>query len=204
MTDYSKYPICDCDIWVYLNHSDLITPVLNYYEKLLIPDMVRLEILSWKRNHTDKFKHIATSLEKYIEDGLIIILYHNEIFTQDELKIVNKTLRLLGMSEGVGVRERNKGEYVGAIYSDHLQVPFFTTNDSTFQPGGRGKKAFSDLKIKNWQNLLNEFVSDRKQRDELILTIKEISSQMQKDFEEVREKREMLTLIEQEQRRKVI
>ncbi len=46
--DYTKYPICDTDMWVYLYLSDFSNRIFQKYKKLIFADVVEQEILAWE------------------------------------------------------------------------------------------------------------------------------------------------------------
>jgi hypothetical protein len=154
MIDFTKYPICDTDVWVNICIGKVAHQVFDKYDKLLFADTVEIEILKW---HTDKkFSFIATDFDTYKENGSIFVIDHLVHLTGEERQILQTTLYELGFSHGFHIAQKNKGEFASAVYADHFGCTFMATNDHAFQPGGKGAQDFSGLEIKNW----NEVISD--------------------------------------------
>ena len=58
------------------------------------------------------------------------------------------------------MREKDKGEYVSAIYADYFKIPFMKSNDRAFAEGGKGKELFPKLLVKDWYKTTEELVAD--------------------------------------------
>ncbi|MCK6075378.1 hypothetical protein [Paenibacillus silvae] len=162
--DFSLYPICDTDIWVNLCLGDLLPRLFRKYQKLIIADVVEGEILAW--GNGGHFTFIAEEFKQHKNCGNIFVLEHEVHINPEDRTVLEQVLFDLGFKYDFknNPRETNKGEFVSAIYADHFQIPFMKTNDNAFQESGNGAKEFPDLIIKNWYEVIEELVSDPRER----------------------------------------
>jgi hypothetical protein len=202
MSEFSKYPFCDTDVWVFLVHCDIITDFLNFYEKILFSDTVEQEIMRWQKNNTE-FKNIADSFVSYKASGDIIIVDHRTHFTAEELISIKQTLKDLDFSFDILQGEKDKGEFVTALYAQHFGAPFLCSNDSTFKTGGRGKSIFFELIVKDHEAILNEFVTEYETRSQMRTTYKQLSADMRKDFKDTKLKNSLQFLQEKMNSRRI-
>jgi len=198
--DFSEYPICDTDMWVNICLGDLASRIFEKYGKIVFADVVEKEILEWEKN--EKFAWIASYFRRCKEDGLITVIYHDEHLDEEEREFLEGILRDLNFKYGFRDQphEKNKGEFVSAIYADHFGLPFMKTNDGAFQEGGDGKKDFPDLKIKNWYDIVEEFAVDFDEKVQIRNQVAEARKRMNYHYEQVKteKKKEELLLKLQE------
>lgn len=163
--EFKKYPICDADMWVNMCLSGFCNRVFVKYGKLIFADVVEQEILAWKI-HDDKYKRIATEFLDNKSKGKILVIHHSTHIDESSREILEHALIELDFQHGLinDPKENNKGEFVSALYADFFEIPFMKTNDSTFQEGGQGKKAFPDLLIKNWYELVEELAENQNEK----------------------------------------
>lgn len=155
---FNSYPICDTDIWVYLCLGDLVGRVLNKYKRLVVADVVEKEILQWK-GKDPKYEFIANDFINYKAEDYILVINHKTDINEEDRGILENTLSELSFMYGLedNPHEKNKGEFVSAIYADHFGIPLMQTNDGVFQEGGIGRRGFPDLDIQNWYHIVEEF-----------------------------------------------
>ena len=156
----NKYPICDADVWVYACFGDVVDRLFEIHNKIVVADVVEGEILKWKSN--DKFKYVANTYEYYKTRGRILVICHKEHIPLEHRKILEGMLTQFGFQNYFSnvPPEKDKGEYVSAIYADYFNISLFRTNDNLFAEGGRGRKDFPDLNIQNWYDTLRTLVPD--------------------------------------------
>ncbi len=198
-SDFSKYPICDTDMWVYIYLSDFLGRILIKYEKLVVADVVEQEILAWEENN-EKYKRIAVDFKEYKKDGLVLVIEHEVHIDKDDRDFLEQTLIDLHFSNGLKnqPKERNKGEYVSALYADHFEIPFMKSNDNEFQEGGRGRRAFPDLKVKNWYDIVEEFSRSQDEKIRVRKMMEQEQKRMTYHYEmqkEEKKKEDMLKLL---------
>ncbi|MGD6803948.1 hypothetical protein [Rossellomorea aquimaris] len=182
--DFSEYPICDADMWVYLWLSDYINRVFDKYGKLVFADVVEQEILEWE-NGDNKYKDIAHFFKACKVEEQVIVINHEEHIEAGDRLILEQALMDLDFKHGLrnSPREKDKGEFVSALYADHFNIPFMKTNDNSFQDGGRGKKEFPELRIKNWYSLVEEFSVDQDEKIKIRRLIDEEQKIMKRKHE---------------------
>lgn len=163
--EFSRYPICDTDMWVYLCLSDYCNRIFDYYGKLVFADVVEQEILQWE-NKNEKYKHIARMFKKYKADGLAIVIQHEVHISPEDMEYLEQSLKDLDFKYGLksDLQEKNKGEFVSALYADHFGITIMKTNDGAFREGGKGREEFPDLKIMNWYDVVEEFGYDQNEK----------------------------------------
>jgi len=164
-TEFKKYPICDADMWVYMCLSGFCDRVFLKYDKLIFADVVEQEILSWER-HEDKYKKIAVDFIDNKSRGKILVIHHSTHIDALSREILEHALVELDFQHGLlnNPKEKNKGEFVSALYADFFGIPFMKTNDSAFKEGGQGKKAFPELLIKDWYDLVEELAENQEEK----------------------------------------
>lgn len=189
-TDFSKYPICDTDMWVYLYLSDFLGRVIQKYRKLVFADVVEKEILAWEKNN-DKYKNIAIFFKQCKKDGLVLVIQHEVHIEEEDRDFLEQTLRDLHFTNGLknDPKEANKGEFVSALYADHFEIPFMKSNDNAFQEGGRGKIAFPELKVKNWYDIVEEFATSQDEKIRIRKIVDQEQRQMTYHFERQKEEK---------------
>lgn len=189
-TDFSKYPICDTDMWVYLYLSDFLGRVLQKYEKLVFADVVEQEILAWEQNN-DKYKNIAIFFKQCKKDGLVLVIQHEVHIDADDREFLEQALRDLHFTNGLknDPKERDKGEFVSALYADHFEMPFMKSNDNAFQDGGRGKKEFPELIVKNWYEIVEEFARNQEEKLRIRKMVDQEQKQMAFHYEKQKEEK---------------
>jgi len=192
--DFDKYPICDADIWVYLCLGNLSGRVIDKYEKVVFADVVEKEIMAWDNKH-DKFQFIASSYQEYKKQGKIKTIYHEVHMKENEQKILEQIL-LEELSFTNGLRndpsEKNKGEFVSALYADHFNIPFMKTNDNEFQEEGRGRILFPDLKIKSWYDVVENICESQEEK----IRVRNLVEQKEEQMNREREKQIMLNRLQ--------
>lgn len=194
--DFSKYPICDTDIWVYLFLSDFFGRIVQKYEKLVFADVVEQEIMAWENNN-EKYKDIASYFSKCKEDGVILVINHEVHLEKDDRDFLEQSLRDLNFTNGLknDPKELNKGEFVSALYADHFGIPFMHSNDNAFQEEGRGKLAFPELIVKNWYDIVEEFSMTQDEKIRVRKLVENEQKQMVYSYEKQKvEKRKQDTL----------
>ncbi|MCU9612740.1 hypothetical protein OEV98_04065 [Caldibacillus lycopersici] len=193
--NFSRYPICDADMWVYLYLSDLTIRVFEKYQILVFADVVEQEILEWE-NKNKKFRNISLYFKRCKEDGLIVVINHEVDVESEDRDYFEQVLIDLDFSHGLmnNPREKNKGEIVSAMYADHFEMPFFLTNDKAFQEGGIGKVLYPDLKIKNFYQIVEEFGKNDDEKIKIRSLVHQKQEIMQRSFEKQKEedKKELL------------
>jgi hypothetical protein len=197
--NFSKYPICDTDMWVYLYLSDFLGRILQRYEKLVFADVVEQEILAWEENN-ERYKDIAVYFKQCKEDGVVLVIQHEVHIDKEDRGYLEQTLRDLHFSNGLKnhPKERNKGEFVSALYADHFEMPFIKSNDNAFQVGGIGQKAFPELKVKNWYDIVEEFSVSQDEKIRIRKIVDKEQKQMTYFYEKQKEekkKQDMLKLL---------
>lgn len=156
----NRYPICDADVWVYACFGDVEDRLIEVNDKIIIADVVEREILRWRAN--ERFSKVAIEYEKYKEQGKILVISHEIHIPEEHRSILESMLTEFGFKnyfENVPP-EKDKGEYVSAIYADYFGISFFRTNDHLFAEEGQGRRDFPDLHIKNWYDTLRELIPD--------------------------------------------
>lgn len=156
----NKYPICDSDVWVYACFGDVVDRLFEIHTKIVVADVVEGEILKWKSDKN--FKYVATTYEEYKAKGKILVISHKLHIPNDDIKILENMLIQFGFENYFSnvPPEKDKGEYVSAIYADYFNICLFRTNDHLFAEDGKGRKDFPDLNIQNWYDTLRTLVPD--------------------------------------------
>lgn len=193
--DFSKYPICDADIWVNLCLGDLLPHLFRKHEKLVFADVVEGEILKWERE--EHFSHIAKEFKAHKECGNILVIEHDVHIESEDRLVLVRVLQDLGFKHDFknAPPEKNKGEFVSAIYADHFGIPFMKTNDGAFQEGGKGVEEFPDLIIKNWYQVVDELITNDREKISVRSLVERESQRMghhHQKFKEERKKEDML------------
>jgi len=159
--EFTKYPICDTDIWVNICLGQICDILFSKYKKVIVADVVQGEILRWDKPNY-KYSYIAERYNYYKQLGKIIVINHSvDILAEDRI-LLERQLEDLGFENDFNNRppEDNKGEFVSAIYADYFKIPFMKSNDSEFYDGGRGKVSFPHLEVKNWYATTEELIHD--------------------------------------------
>lgn len=193
----SKYPICDADIWVYLCLSEYCDRVIKKYGKLIFADVVEKEILAWELNNA-KYKKIATDFKRLKVEGYIVVIYHHIDIEEEDREYLEEALRDLDFTHGLSntPKEKNKGEFVSALYADYFELPFLHTNDKAFKVGGRGKKDFPQLEIRDWYDVVEEFGIDQDEKLRVRKLVIEKGENMQHHFVLQKEKDKTQAMME--------
>ncbi|MBO0588413.1 hypothetical protein [Sporosarcina sp. E16_8] len=194
--NFLEYPICDTDIWVCLCLSEFHHRVIKNHGKLVFADVVEQEIVKWE-DGVGKYRFISTIFREYKKEGQILVINHEDHLSLGERKVLERTLKELRFSHGLRnvPHEKDKGEFVSALYADHFSIPFMKTNDNSFQEGGRGKKEFPDLEIKNWYDIVEEHGYDQEERirvRKLVQEEQEIMGRLFEGHKEEKSKAEMI------------
>lgn len=191
--EYKKYPICDADMWVNMCLTGLCERVFLKYGKLIFADVVEQELLAWERND-DKYKKVATNFIKSKSANNILIINHKKDLSKEVQEILENSLKDLNFKHGLLTQEKNKGEFVSALYADHFEIPFMKTNDSAFQDGGEGKKEFPDLSIKNWYMLVEEVAKNSDEKIRIRSQLDISRKGMNRSFERQKQERKAMQL----------
>ncbi|HFJ9482170.1 hypothetical protein [Bacillus thuringiensis] len=194
--DYTKYPICDTDMWVYIYLSDFSNRIFQKYKKLIFADVVEQEILAWEKNN-EKYKDIALYFKKCKQDGLVIVIQHEIHIEVDDRQFLEQALLDLNFKYGLknSPKEKNKGEFVSALYADYFEIPFMKTNDNAFQENGEGKKEFPDLEIKNWYDVVEEFAIDHNEKIRIRKLVEQEQQKMKDHYEKQKEEKKKEDLL---------
>lgn len=167
MTEYSKYPICDTDIWVNLCLGEIEKNLFNKYLKVSFVDVVKDEILNWTKSKNsfiaEKF-NIASNNSKAITIN-VCEGETSDIDKLDRLIIEKQLIEDAGFPKGFktprGKERKNMGEYLSAIVADYLEIPLMKSNDHLFRDGERGKELYPNLIVKNWEDTLKDLVPEK-------------------------------------------
>ena len=93
MIDYSKYPICDTDIWVNLCLGDIEDKLFSKHEKVSFVDVVKEEILNWT---SGKRSFIATKFNRASDNNIAITINvceeENSDISKEDRQIIEKQL----------------------------------------------------------------------------------------------------------------
>lgn len=186
--EYQKYPICDTDMWINICLAGFCDRVFEKYNKIIFADVVEQEILRWEI-HEDKFKVIVDNFCARKKSGEIYVINHYIDFDESERLILETMLSNLNFKTGLmnDPKEDNKGEFVSAIYADHLNIPFMKTNDNIFNLGERGNREFPDLKIKKWSELSEELSNDDNERMRVNRLVDENRIIMNRRFDKIKD-----------------
>lgn len=178
VNEFSKYPICDTDIWINLCLGGLLNEVFKLHKKIIVADVVEGEILNWQKSK--KYRFIADEFQKYKSNGYILVIVHDKHIPEPSRKILERMLYDLKFQNDFknNPPEDNKGEFASAIYADYFQIPFMKSNDNAFQEGGKGREAFPDLLVKNWNDTLRDLIKDDKKRISIVKKVKEENMRM--------------------------
>ncbi|BDG81247.1 hypothetical protein BSF_29760 [Bacillus subtilis] len=160
--DFSKYPICDTNIWINLCFGDALNYITKKHPILLFADVVENEIMKFKSNK--KFSRIATDFEVYKNQGVFFVIEHEKHIEPEIQEMMENSLYELGFEYGLDKLEKDKGEFVSALYADEFNIPFMKTNDGTFRTGNRGNNEFPDLYIKDWYAITEEYIENLNER----------------------------------------
>ncbi|WP_240455816.1 hypothetical protein [Virgibacillus sp. Bac332] len=179
--------------------SDFLERILQRHEKLVFADVVEQEILAWEQNN-DKYKDIAVYFRQCKESGVVLVIQHEIHIDKEDRDFLEQTLRDLHFTNGLknNPKERNKGEFVSALYADHFEMPFMKSNDNTFQVGGKGKLAFPELAVKNWYDIVEEFAYNQDEKIRIRKLVHKEQKQMAYYYENQREekkKQDMLRIL---------
>jgi len=180
----NNYPICDADIWVYACFGEVADRLFEIHTKIVFSDVVEKEILRWGSDKN--FNKVALEYKKYKAEGKILVILHNvHIPTEDRL-ILESMLTQFGFQNYFenSPPEKDKGEYVSAIYADYLGIKLFKTNDKLFAEEGRGRKDFPYLIINNWYDTLRTLAPN----DSAFISINKKMQQEQERCEYYKEK----------------
>lgn len=193
--DFSKYPICDTDIWVNLCLGDLLPSLFRKYEKIVFADVVEGEIMSWLKE--PRFDHVAKEFISLKESGHVLVIEHDVHIEAENRIILEQILYDLGFKHDFKNKppEKNKGEFVSAIYADHFRMPFFKTNDNAFQEGGIGAREYPELVIKNWYAVVEELVSNPRERIDVHKRVESESKRMEHHYQKHKEERKKEDLL---------
>lgn len=169
-----KYPICDTDIWVDLILGEIINRLFEKYKKIMIADVVEKEILNFQQN--PQFSRIAVIYKEYKQNGSIFVIKHDNIPEEDR-KLLERQLLDCNMRFSSGLaddpHEKNKGEIVSAIYAEYYHLPFLKSNDTIFNSGREGRKAFPELIVKNRKDTVKDLLDDQYKQQECHQLIKD-------------------------------
>ncbi|GMB00094.1 hypothetical protein [Pelosinus sp. IPA-1] len=182
--DYLEHPICDTDIWVNLCLGDSLKEFFNLHPIIFIADVVGNEIMKWKNSGNAA---IAEEFIKYRDNKNVVVIYYNKDILSEDRPILEQQLREIGFSAGFSKPDKNKGEFVSAIYADYLAIPYMKTNDNAFQEGGFGAKKFPDLEIRNWNDTLRNVIVDDKKRLQISKKVEQERSLMDRRNEKHKE-----------------
>ncbi|EIL83088.1 hypothetical protein P8815_05315 [Bacillus altitudinis] len=160
--DFTKYPICDTNIWINLSLGDAVNHILNKHEIILFADVVEKEIMKFK--NSQEFSSIATNFAAYKNNGQCFVIDHQKHIDPEVCEIMELSLMNLGFEYGLKRLERDKGEYVSAIYADEFSIPFMKTDDGEFRKGNKGNNEFPELEIKTWYDITEEYIDDFNER----------------------------------------
>lgn len=196
-SEFSKYPICDTDMWVYLYLSDFTNRVLYEYKKLVIADVVEQEILAWEENN-ERYKGIALSLKECTANRDILVIRHEQDIPANDRLFLEHALEQMDFQFGLKniPKEKHKGEFVSALYADYFKIPFFQTNDHAFQQDGLGREKFPELTIKNWYDIVELFSRDQSEKIRVRKMVGEEQKRMEYYFDKQKEERERKLLLE--------
>lgn len=178
MCDYSKYPICDTDIWVNLCLGDIEEELFKKYGKINFVDVVRDEILKWK---SGSYSFIADRFLQKIEEKSAIVIEINKLNNDDKKIIEKQLIEDCGYELGFYTpkdERTNMGEYMSAIIADYYGMPLMKSNDHLFREGERGSELYPDLEVKNWSNTVVDLISDIKQRQRIFDKVKKCNQDM--------------------------
>ncbi|ACK89596.1 hypothetical protein ACVNRM_07575 [Bacillus paranthracis] len=194
--DYTKYPICDTDMWVYLYLSDFSNRIFQKYKKLIFADVVEQEILAWEEKN-EKYKNIALYFKRCKQEGLVIVIQHELHIKADDRQFLEQALLDLNFKYGLknSPKEKNKGEFVSALYADYFEIPFMKTNDKAFQGKGAGRKEFPDLEIKNWYDVVEEFSIDQDEKMRVRKLVEQEQEKMTNHYEKQKEEKKKADLL---------
>lgn len=189
MNNYSKYPICDTDIWVNLCLGDIEEKLFAKYLKVNFVDVVVAEICGWKSN--EKFSHINDKFQKSQneEKALVINICDKEksdIEEEDRMIIEWQLKEDAGFPKGFDTpkkERKNMGEYLSAIVANHLKMPLMKTEDHLFKQNGKGRLLYPELEIKGWQDTICDLV-DIGQREAIKIKVKNENMRMRKEKDE--------------------
>lgn len=158
----NNYPICDADIWVYVCFGRIEERLFEVHNKIVIADVVENEILRWK--HNPKFSFVAKQYIEYKDQDKILVINHDIHIPEEDRVILESMLIEFGFQNYFENKppEKDKGEYVSAIYADYFGIKLFRTNDNLFAEGGRGRKDFPELHVQNWSETLRILVPNYK------------------------------------------
>lgn len=176
--EFSKYPICDTDIWINLCLGGLLNEVFRLHKKIIVADVVEGEIMNWSKNK--KYCFIADEFQRYKSNGYILVIEHDKHIPESSRKILERMLYDLKFQNDFknDPPEDDKGEFVSAIYADYFKIPFMKSNDGAFQEGGKGREAFPELIVKNWNDTLRDLVKDDMRRISIAKKVEEENRRM--------------------------
>lgn len=171
--DFSKYPMCDCDLWLKLCWGNVIDKLFEIHEKVIIADFVEEEILRWKKNK--KYNKPVHDLKYYKDSNRVIVISHDD-FEEDRI-IIERQFQDFGHYLGFTddpVERKNKGEYASAIYADYLGITLLKSDDKKFKQ--EAEIHFDELTIKNLNETLRDFrFNKHKDRIKVVQKIERIS-----------------------------
>lgn len=184
MYDYSKYPICDTDIWVNLCLGGIEEKLFEKYRKVFFASVVRDEIVKWS---SGKYSFISEKLFERVESRHAIVIEIDDLDKIDKQIIERQLIEDCGYELGFSTpkwNRRNMGEYLSAIIADHFSIPLMKSNDHLFNEGERGRELYPDLVVKNWNSTVVDLISDIKQRSGILERAKIGNAKMNRDKEE--------------------
>ncbi|MEC1771971.1 hypothetical protein [Schinkia azotoformans] len=163
---------------------------MQKYEKLVFADVVEQEILAWEQNN-NKYKDIAVYFKQCKKDGDVLVIHHEVHIDEDDRDFLEQALRDFDFTNGLknDPKERNKGEFVSALYADHFEMPFMKSNDNAFQDGGKGKKEFPELIVKNWYDVVEEFATSHDEKIRIRKIVDQEQKQMTYHYEKQKEEK---------------
>lgn len=168
-SNYEKYPICDTDIWVNSCLSNIVEDLFKVRMKILVSDIFEKEIEKWKKSRTHS-KVYEKFIQSKNQNRILVISYNEDIDSEDKL-ILEHRLTELGFADYSSL-EKNKGEYVSALYTECFSIPFMKSNDSEFCYLGSGKKQFPGLEVRNWDMTLKDIIKTKEKIKKIQKTLK--------------------------------
>ncbi|MEF9952654.1 MAG: hypothetical protein RSA01_00425 [Clostridium sp.] len=180
-SEFSKYPICDTDVWVNLCHAEIESQFFNIYEKVHFSFAVEKEILRWTSNPT--YSYISEKFNSAVSNGNAIVINESDL-TDEDKKYISQIL-----SEDFGIMDcfkrafngfKNAGECISGVIADHFEIPFMSCNDGLFN-GGRGSKLLPDLCIKNWDKTLDSIVTNELEKRRIVNIVREKNENMRQN-----------------------
>lgn len=179
--EFTKYPICDTDIWVNVCLGNIEDRLFEKHGKIIVADVVDGEINKW--NKSEKFSKIATQYMVYKDNNKVLVVDHKEHLSEEDRLIINNMLYQFKFTNGLENKpaEKNKGEYVSAIYANHFKIPLLKTDDRLFKEDGQGKKDFPRLQVKNWRDTLIDLIPNDTERIKVTKLVESENQRMNRE-----------------------